>query len=438
MMRIYFLHYSGCFHSWYCRWLAGVTALLVAFGVAAGGVAEVLHVSGDCRWTAPDALAEQPLAKGQWLPVGARIVAGADGHAYLGTVDQGFLSVRPRSSLRIERYDSAPGQAVDIRLVLEQGRARVVSGAAARQMPQGFRMETPLAVIGVRGTDFSAAMEGDVTRVAVRAGGVVVSPLSDSCRPGMAGPCGGNAAMELFAREAGVMVEVQRGQALPVKRELSGANGPEAKRTPRQEAAPEERRLLADEGVAPLDVKREALVAQTLSGTPAAPPPPTVLWGRWGGLAGGPAADLAQVQALMRQREIVALNPWFVLVREPGVPVLPAQGQVTLGLSNAEALIQSASGSVVAAARIDQGRLLLDFGHGRFETNFVTQGGGHVAAFRGAGPIHADGTFSSFWQNGTTGSLVGAIEPGATGAGMLFNQPLSPDAVATGAIRWGR
>jgi hypothetical protein len=403
----------------------------------AAGVAEVLFVSGDCRWVAADGVA-RPLLKGQRLPVGARIVTGADGHAYLATNDQGFLSLRPKTVLRIVRYEDGGGQAVDIRLELERGQARVVSGAAAQRAPRGFRMETPLAVIGVRGTDFAARMENDRTQVAVRSGGVVVSPLSDACLAGVAGPCEGSAAVELFAREAGFMVEVRRGSAMPLKLESPAVNAPEARtQRPPGGAASQP----ADASEKRLEVRREAAISNALGDAalvPAPVPVQTVFWGRWDVTGTANESAQARFAALTAGRELIALNPWFVLSREPGVPVLPRQGQVTLGLAGADALIVSMSGAVLASAQIDNGRLLLDFGQRQFVTSFRTQGGGYTANFYGAGPIHADGTFESYWQNGTTGSLAGAIEPAAQGAGYLFNQPLSASAVATGALRWAR
>lgn len=408
---------------------------LARAGDAASGVAEVLFVSGDCRWAAGDGVM-RPLQKGQRLPVGTRVVTGIDGHAYLATSDHGFLSLRPKTALRIVRYEDDGEQAVDIRLELERGQTRVVSGAAIRRAPRGFRMETPLAVIGVRGTDFSARMEDDRTQVAVRSGGVVVSPVSEHCLIGIAGPCEGPTAIELFAREVGFMVEVRRGSAMPLKLELPAINAPEARMRPSIMGAALQP---ATVGESRLEVRHEAAISNALEdAVPAPAPVQTVFWGRWNVEGATREAMSARFAALTAGRELIAINPWFVLSREPGVPVLPGQGQVMLGLSGADAIIVSMSGAVLAPAQIDNGRLLLDFGQRQFVTAFRTLGGGYTANFYGTGPIYADGTFESYWRGGTTGSLSGAIEPGAQGAGYLFSQPLSASAVATGALRWAR
>lgn len=437
------------------RHAVAVVAMLVcglargADGKATDWAAEVVFVSGSCRWSAPG-LASQALSKGQRLPAGARIEAGADGHAYLTTADRGFLALRPDTAARIARYDAAENGTVDIRLVLERGAARVISGAAARRAPAGFRMETPLAVIGVRGTDFSVRTEADLTQVSVRSGGVVVSALSAACRAAAAGPCEGSSAMELFARESGRMIEVRSG-ALPLKLLAPAGGGPDGKSPP---ASDENRHLEPQQGskgttatlpAASLEVQLEAGITAALSAANAPvlpptppPPPPTIFWGRWSG-SGSPASDLERFQAVTGGRERVAMNSWFVLAREEGTPMLPRDGQVTLGLAGAEALIVSQTGQVLASAQVDNGRLLLDFGRQRFETSLTTQGGGYTANFRGAGAINADGTFNSNWRQGTTGSLSGAIEPAARGAGYIYSQPISgTQAVATGVTRWVR
>lgn len=430
-----------------CRWLAGATLLVCgwAYGgeaISAGWVAEVLFVSGECSWSAPGAAA-QALTKGQRLPVGARITTGADGRAYVATADQGFWVLRPETTLRVDRYAGVDGQPVDIRLVLEQGVARVVSGKAAARSPSGFRMETPVAAIGVRGTDFSVRTEADLTQVVVRSGGVVVSPLSETCRAGAAGACSDAGAMDLFAREAGKMLEVRRDSALPLKLPIPAGNGPDGRAPP---AADENLQIDRQQGgqgaraplpTSSLEVRIESAVAGTVN-APQPPVQPTIYWGRWAG-SGSAAEDNARFRELTAGRERVAMNSWFVLARDPGKVVLPRDGRVSLGLTGADALIVSQAGQVLASARVDNARLLLDFGAQRFETSFTTEGGGYTAHFRGAGNINANGTFGSSWQQGTTGTLSGAVEATGRGAAFLFSQPITgTNAVATGVTHWAR
>src|ERR1700688_1503701 len=49
-----------------------------------------------------------PLARGAAIVQGNTIETGADGYVYITTVDQGFVSVRPNSSLTFDRYEYDP------------------------------------------------------------------------------------------------------------------------------------------------------------------------------------------------------------------------------------------------------------------------------------------------------------------------------------------
>ncbi len=446
--------------AWVTRWLlCGVLCWgsWAWAGDAAPAVAEVLFLSGPSHWSVNGARG-LPLQKGAALPEGARIETGKDGYVYLGTIDQGFLVLRPQSAARIARYQADTGGRVEIRLELEAGVARSVSGKAARAQPQGFRMETPLAVIGVRGTDFSVLARAEVTQVSVHAGGVVVSPLSDTCRPGGRGPCEGDQAAELFARDRG-LIEVRRGVPQAIRLAPTPGAEPEGAAPPAEEENRQLRRGWPGVGgsseatAAKLaETHTENSIAQAITAPEAPPPPavlppppptvlppppPTVFWGRWAGVA---ASDLAAFIALTDQgrRETVAMNSWFAVTRLREPPTLPREGVVSLALVEAQALIVNQQGMVLAPAQALGGQLTLDFGQARFQTSLATQGGGYTAELRAAGAINPDGTFDSQWLAGSNGTVRGTIAPAALGAAYLFQQPLNGGAQVTGVTSWGR
>ncbi len=433
--------------AWVTRWLlCGVLCWgsWAWAGDAAPAVAEVLFASGPSHWSV-DGARGLPLQKGAALPEGARIETGQDGYVYLGTIDQGFLVLRPQTAARIARYQADTGGRVEIRLELERGVARSVSGKAARAQPQGFRMETPLAVIGVRGTDFSVLARAEVTQVSVRAGGVVVSPLSDTCRPGETGPCEGSQAAELFARDRG-LIEVRRGAPQAIWLAPAPGAGPDGVAPPASEENRQLERSRPGAGSSATATTRlaethtENSIVQAITTSeapPLPPPPPTVFWGRWAGVA---ASDLAAFTALTDQgrRETVAMNSWFAVTRLRELPTLPREGVVALSLVEAQALIVNQQGMVLAPAQVVGGQLTLDFGQARFRTSLATQGGGYTAELRAAGAINPDGTFDSQWLAGSNGTVRGTIAPAARGAAYLFQQPLNGGAMVTGVTSWGR
>lgn len=426
--------------AWIARWLLCV--LLGWSGWAfADGIAEVLFTSGSSKWSANGART-QALQSGVKLPEGARIETGEDGYVYLRTLDQGFLVLRPRTAVRIARYQADTSGRVEIRLELEKGVARVVSGKAAQAQPQGFRMETPLAVIGVRGTDFSVLAGAEMTQVSVRSGGVVVSPLSDACRLGGSGPCSGGQAAELYAHNQGQLIEVRRGTAQAIRLAPAAGGGPDKAAPP----AGEENRQLERNNPGSSSLPASAKLAETKAennvvwaiNAPNAPPAaPSIFWGRWAGVA---ASDVASYSELNAQglRETVAMNSWFAVTRLREIPTLPQQGVLSLSLAEAQAMIVSQQGAILSPAQVTGGQLTLDFGRARFQTSLATQGGGYTSELRAAGPINPDATFDSQWLAGSNGTVRGAVAAGAQQATYLFQQTLAGNAQVTGVANWAR
>ena len=96
------------------------------------------------------------ITKGQTLLVGDRLLTGADGHVHARMIDNGFISVRPSARLHIQSYTYAPQDpsANRVGLMLESGVARTISGKAGEASREHYRFNTPIAAIGLRGTDY--------------------------------------------------------------------------------------------------------------------------------------------------------------------------------------------------------------------------------------------------------------------------------------------
>ncbi|WP_202424622.1 FecR family protein [Duganella levis] len=194
-------------------WAGGLLAAfaLLAPAAWAGQAGTVVFVAGDAK------LAARPAVLDVAVQEGDELATGADGYIYIKTVDQGFLVLRPNSKARIVAYhiDNANPANTRVKLELLQGVARSISGVGVKQARQNFRFNTPVAAIGVRGTDFVVYTDQQTSRVTVVSGGVVVSGFSGACGPEGGGPCEGGASRELFAGQAGLMLQVQRGQNMP-------------------------------------------------------------------------------------------------------------------------------------------------------------------------------------------------------------------------------
>lgn len=78
---------------------------------------------------------------------------GPDGAVGVTLNDDTRLSLGPASEVRLERYMYAPGDG-GFAMVLKfaRGVAAYVSGRMAKLAPDAIRLETPSAIVGVRGT----------------------------------------------------------------------------------------------------------------------------------------------------------------------------------------------------------------------------------------------------------------------------------------------
>ena len=94
-------------------------------------------------------------------PVGAKvqpadvIATGADGAIGITFADDSLLSLGPNSTLAIDRFvfDSTTHRGA-FDTSLQKGTLAAVSGKLARQSPDAMRVRTPVAILGVRGTEF--------------------------------------------------------------------------------------------------------------------------------------------------------------------------------------------------------------------------------------------------------------------------------------------
>jgi hypothetical protein len=85
---------------------------------------------------------------------------GADGTVGVTLQDDTRLSIGPSSEVRLERYVYAPGEGgFGMVLNFVRGVAAYVSGRMAKLAPNSIRLETPAAIVGVRGTTVAIRVE---------------------------------------------------------------------------------------------------------------------------------------------------------------------------------------------------------------------------------------------------------------------------------------
>ena len=143
------------------------------------------------------------------IKVGSKIHEGdvietlGNGHVHIRFADNGLVSVRPDSRLSIEHYSYDPKKPSDsvIKFNLNEGVMRSISGTGAKAARDKFRLNTPIAAIGVRGTDFVVKASNDLVQAIVNEGAIVVAPFSNSCNAGSVGPCSDSVELNSTAQQ---------------------------------------------------------------------------------------------------------------------------------------------------------------------------------------------------------------------------------------------
>lgn len=152
-------------------------------------VARVAVAVGETVKVGPGGQA-QALQVGSSVVPGDRVRTGPDAVAILVFADEGRISLRADSELLIRHYEIDPaGVKTRIELELIRGTVRQISGNASRSQPDRYRLNTPIAVIGVRGTDFIAKTASDAVEAFVHEGNIVFLPRTERCTEGSTAAC---------------------------------------------------------------------------------------------------------------------------------------------------------------------------------------------------------------------------------------------------------
>ena len=142
-----------------------VAALVLVCAVATPVVAQERPVAGRIKVSTGSAFivrdgAQLPAQVGQIVFQADGLRTGGDGKVGVTLNDDTRLSLGPHSELKLERFMYAPAES-GFSLVLKfvKGAATYVSGRIAKIAPDSIRLETPAAIIGVRGTTLAIQVQ---------------------------------------------------------------------------------------------------------------------------------------------------------------------------------------------------------------------------------------------------------------------------------------
>ena len=101
------------------------------------------------------------LKQGDFIYVNDEIMTSNRSFAVLQFVDGAKVTVRPDSTMLVESYLYNGDEDDEATLSLVSGGLRVITGAMAKTNPENYKVRTPVALMGVRGTEFSVILCGE-------------------------------------------------------------------------------------------------------------------------------------------------------------------------------------------------------------------------------------------------------------------------------------
>ena len=138
--------------------LMGMVAAWPLTGLAAAGL--VQFTAGDVQLRRGETLSR--LSKGAELDGGDVVLTGTEGRAQIRFSDGGLVALYPDSQFTVTRYADGAGTGEDHFVVnLLRGGMRALTGLIGKRNPANYRVVTPTAVVGIRGSAFLLAIDAN-------------------------------------------------------------------------------------------------------------------------------------------------------------------------------------------------------------------------------------------------------------------------------------
>lgn len=426
-------------------------------------VGEASMIIGAVRVMSGDGVA-RVLERGSPIKVGDKIETGEGGHVHIRFVDGGRLSVRPSSRLQVENYGRSTDQPalMAIKFRLDEGVVRSITGSWGEAARDRFRLNTPVAAIGIKGTDFVVKTDINNTLASVHTGAIMLTPLASGCQTSL-GPCQNGSEKLLTEDMKGLMLALGRLQVIPqivpavdllAQRARPASADTIAKADPalktegnRSDVNNERAVVNESRAVDVVAISKSTSAAQQVA---AVPVPPVVLpvevkqlvWARLAAIApDGDTISRSFADALQNGRQGTVGNVAYSLFRD-----VPGAGPAILTSSDTSANFRLA-GAAAQLVRTDRGvdfiepvqvgggTLNVDFAKSTFATQLSvsnTRIGGESIVSNGV--IKPNGILQSQGGNAFTS---GALSLNGKEAGYFFSRAITAGQLS-GITQWGR
>ncbi|HEX9719123.1 MAG TPA: FecR domain-containing protein, partial [Ramlibacter sp.] len=346
-----------------------------------------------------------------------------------------------------------------IKFRLDEGVVRSITGSWGEAARDKFRLNTPVAAIGVKGTDFVVRSDAEKTNASVYTGAIVLSPLTAGCVATL-GPCQSGREKLLSDDMKGQMLELSRQQASPQLVPLVDLLAQNRRVVPGSDSTRVEKTVVTDASrpdfASDKEVVTEALSADVVpagstrppSAPPAPPPiadaplPPVVtqlVWGRWDWTVASAGETFSRTfeEAAQNGRRITVGNGAYALYRTaPHANSLLRTDEASANFRlSAGAGQLSVPGQASQDVRVDGGSLNVDFSRATFATQLNVSN-----PTIGPNTLQSNGSVSPkgvmVGQSGNA-YVAGALSLDGKEAGYFFEKAFSAGNLS-GITLWGR
>lgn len=200
--------------------LVAVVMLSLAYALtslawAGEPIGEVIFISQDA-WSLGADHARTSLKTGDKIHIGDTLETAPDAQLHLKMIDDAFIALRPGTRLHIRDYRAPTPTDPQAGILLDvlHGSIRSITGRIGEGYKNHFRLNTPIAAIGIRGTDFGLQAKPDHVQASVFSGAIVMAPFGEGCVRDALGPCHGDNAL-LATASAQSFIELRAGATRP-------------------------------------------------------------------------------------------------------------------------------------------------------------------------------------------------------------------------------
>lgn len=144
--------------------LCGMSLVPLDAFAADDAAGSITMLTGKATIATPDGVIRDA-ARGDAITAGEIVITAPNSYVNLTFSDGGRIVLRPNSRFEIESYqydasadEDAPQPESNARFNLLKGGFRAVTGAIGDKNREGFEVKTPVATMGIRGTDFEGRL----------------------------------------------------------------------------------------------------------------------------------------------------------------------------------------------------------------------------------------------------------------------------------------